>query len=327
MLYPRTEVVITSSTIDQANIIIQEKIEKELIKRHSPVLQYFYDNDMIQVRKNGDTYIVYFWNGSTIKSLPALDSSRGGRATIIVAEETRLIPKKIWDSIFTKMLRPRRAEFLDNTDLYDGDKRLLEDGREIYISSAHLKSEWFWSTFKSAVSNCFNRSRVKSNFYAGDIFVAMHHGLKNESDLIKAKTNSGELEFRMEDLNEMIGETEDAYFTLDMVHKNQVVDKAFHPPTIEQFNSRADLKNRKKKPNEYRLVCVDLAFTKDIKGTTKKDEADNCVIECVSLEIEESRNKRRLEYIETHAGGNEDLVLRRIRELFFDYKADYIVLD
>lgn len=320
MLYPWSEVVITSSTIDQANKIVEDKIQKELIGKLSPVLKYLYEVGMITITKPKDTYIVKFWNGSTIKCLPALDSSRGERATLIIAEEARLISKKIWDSVFTKMLRPRRAEFLDNNDEFSNDPRLLENGREIYITSAYFKTEWFWRKFKTAVNGCLNNDVVKYNFYGGDIFVAIYHGLKTTTDLIKSRKDSGELEFRMEDLNEMVGESENAYFSLEMFRRNQILKKAFRPPTIAEFNNQTKTMNRKKRDNEKRLLSVDLSFTNN-------KTSDNSVIECISNHLNIDRSYRNLEYIEVYKGGNTDFMVRRIKELFWDYEADYLVLD
>ena len=99
------------------------------------------------------------------------------------------------------------------------------------------------------------------------------------TDLRKSKQDSGEIEFRMEDLNEMIGEAPDAYFTLDMVRNNQILRKAFRPPTALEFNSNIDLKNSPKKQNEKRIIWVDFAWA----SQTGREKNDITVIGCLSL--------------------------------------------
>ena len=304
---------------------MDNKIETELIGKLSSILKWMKEQGMIKITQPKDCKCVDFWNGSWIKVMPALDSSRGERASVLVAEECRLIKKGIWDSVFKKMSHPRQAEFLKQPE-YESEKSLLEECQEIYITSAYFKSEWFWRSFVNTVKGCYNDRSIDYNFYAGDIFTSIKHGLKTIKDLKKSKQDSGELEFRMEDLNEMVGEGENAYFTLDMFKRNQVLTKAFKPFISSEFNANVNLKNRQKGDNEYRLLCVDLAFTDNAQG--KSEEADRCALECLSVICKDNgKISRQLEYVESLSGGDDKLVKRRMRELFWDYQCDYIIMD
>lgn len=246
------------------------------------------------------------------------------RASVLIAEEARLIKKTIWDSVFTKMSHPRQAEYLQLPE-YENEKNLIEECKEIYLTSAWFKSSWIWRAFKKCVDNCYNDKVAEWNFFAGDIFVAMHHGLKTKIDYMKGK-NGGELEFRIEDLNEMVGEADGAYYTLEMFQANQTIKKALHPPTTEEFDAGVDKKNRKKQNNEYRVLSVDLAFSEDAVG--KKDEADRCALEVLSVICRKDGSvERRLEYIESMSGGDEKAVHQRIRELYWDLDCAYICID
>lgn len=100
LLKPYTEAVITASTIDQGRKMVDQKIRNELIKKLSPVLRYMYDKNMINIKSSKDEVEVTFFNGSSIKVLPPVDSSRGTRATVLVYEECRLLKKGDVDSIF-----------------------------------------------------------------------------------------------------------------------------------------------------------------------------------------------------------------------------------
>ena len=129
---------------------------------------------------------------------------------------------------------------------------------------------------------------------------------------------------RAEYLNEVIGEAEDAYFPFELLRKCQKLHKAFRPPTENEFVSGVKIGNREKKSNETRILSVDFAFS----ATTNKYEAnDNTVIECISGFYDKGEMICNLDYLETLSGGKTELTQKRIRELFYDYKADYLIID
>ena len=323
LLYPHTECIIVSSAIKQANLIITEKIEKELMSL-SPVLKQMYDDGLIWFRDETDCRCMYFWNGSSLKVLPEAESSRGNRSTVLIAEEARILTKSKYDSIFREMLRPRNAEYRALPQYQD--EIYADKAKEIFLTSAHFKSSWIWTAFKKCVSACYNDKHDNYNFYAGDIFVAIHHAIKTWTEYRKAKNQSDELSFRMETLNEMVGEADNAYFTLEMFQKNQILHKALRPPTNEEYTSGVVPKSRKKLDNEYRILSVDLAFSEDAVG--KKEESDRCALEVIAVICKNNgKVERRLEYIESMSGGDDKAVKQKIRELYWDLEIDYICVD
>lgn len=143
LLYPYSEVVITASTTNQANIIVEAKIRDELIKKLSPYLLDMYNKEFLVITKPDDGYkIMCTLNGSILRVLPCLDSSRGHRATFIIYEECRLLKKTLLDSVFDKMAHPRQAKYLENPE-YTNNPRWLEECQFVYITSARYKYEWF----------------------------------------------------------------------------------------------------------------------------------------------------------------------------------------
>ena len=189
-LYPYSEIVITSSTVSQANKLADKKIRDEIIKKLSPYLLYMYEHEYIVITKPDDgTRIENKLNGSTIVVLPCVESSRGERATLLIYEEVRLLKKGILDAVFEKMPHPRQAKYLDNP-LYAENPRWVEQCQRIYITSARYKFEWFWGAFKQAVTNHFVDKRTVSNVFAGDIFMAIENRLKTWADYRKGKQDS-----------------------------------------------------------------------------------------------------------------------------------------
>lgn len=99
-------------------------------------------------------------------------------------------------------------------------------------------------------------SKHKYNFFAGNIFLAILFGLKTWQDYYHAKEFDGEIDHKTEDLNEMIGEADGAFFSLESFKKNQTIITAFKPPTLLDLYSDVDLGNRVKKENEKRLILL-----------------------------------------------------------------------
>jgi hypothetical protein len=149
-------------------------------------------------------------------------------------------------------------------------------------------------------------------------------GLKTKADYIKSKKMSNELEFMMEDLNLMIGIADNAFFDRDDFKRNQVIEKAFVPPTIEQIMmNTADSLNRNKRDNEYRILFVDYAFA----NTTSKEANDNTVIGCMYGIYEDGEMKKGVDYITQHDASDSIGTEHLIRTLFQQYKADYLIID
>lgn len=324
MLRPYSKVVITASSISQGTTMVKEKMEDELCKKLSPVLKYLYEQGQIKFSYSQESIRVDFlFNGSFILVLPCLDSSRSKRATITIYEECRLLKKNLLDSIFEGMSQPRQARFL-NREEYAGKETYQEDTKNIFITSARFKNEWFWRTFKETLTGFYNDKMNNNVVFAGDIFLAIKYGLKKKNYYYDKKKKMEETEFRMEIMNEMVGETADAFYSLESFKKNCKLVKAFKPPTTEEYISGKNLKNRQKDNDEKRAIWVDFAFA----NSTAKNENDHTVIGCMAwCPNEDGKIKRKLEYLETHSGGESDESLLRIRQLFFDYNADYLIYD
>ena len=323
LLYPYSEVHLTATVISQAEKLVRDKMEVELCRKISPVLNYYYSQGLIKFHYDKNKILVEFlMNGSKIWVDVADENARGGRATLLVYEECRLLKKGIIDSVFEKMAHPRQAIFL-TLPKYEEDMRWTEECQSIYITSARFTTEWFWDTFKEVVTQCYTNKYIIYNFFAGDMFLAIRFRLKTVSDYFKSKSNN-KLEFEIEDLNQMKGEAKDAFFKHEMFKKNQTRKKAYIMPSYNQLAAKEDLKNRQKLEGEIRILWIDLAFA----TTTGKEENDQSVIGCSSLYKNKDNKYMRLsDYITTYPNGDSDGMDLKIREMYFDYKADYIVID
>jgi hypothetical protein len=323
-LWPRSEIIITSSTVAQGNKMA-EKILNEIIKRNSPVLLYMYEKEYWIKQQRDDGWIFENkLNGSTIRVLPALDSSRGSRATMLIYEEARLIKFNIIQSVFRPMSHPRQAQFLTNPK-YGRNERWLEDTKTVYLSSASYTFEWLYREWKRHVVEMYNNPRSKTNVFAGDIYTSIQNGLKTIGDYKKAKRAASEESFNMEDLNQFIGESEDAFFGFESFKSNQIIQEAFTPPTPMNLILGDVLNNPKREEDEVRMVVADFAWTPNGK---KSRESDNSVAVCIRAKWKKDHFDKYVDYIEMlPTADNSDGCADRLKELFWLYEADYLVAD
>lgn len=331
ILYPQSSIVLCSGTKNQAKLLVSEKIEKELCS-WSPVLK----REIKKIVTNNNNVEVIFHNGSKINVVVANDNARGYRATDIVREECRQIPKFIDDSVLSPFKFIRPTPYL-STPFYGRITELQEDATDIYISSSYFdngsEDTWMWQIVDQAFKDMLNDK--PSCLLAFDETVALYFGIKKREDLLKEKKKQDRLTWLLEFKNCRLKENQAAFFTRKMLTQNQVSRQPFYPRTL------MDYKIGKKNPyditrqkNEVRIVSCDMAFV-----TNKKN--DNSIFSCMRLLPEtttihrddgrsltlDNGYRRIVSYIDSVQGGDVTKQALRIRQLYEDFNADYIVLD
>jgi len=330
LLYPNSHIVLTATTMKTAKKMVTDKMEDELCGRFSPVLKWMKENKLIEFHYRDEEIVVDFkMNDSWIRVLPAVEGSRGERVTFLIFEECRLLKKNIVDSVFIPMRSARVPAYRTKPE-YAEDDRLVERTKIIYLTSTRYKHEWFWNQWKTCVNNVFASTKLVYNVFAGDILTSMYHKFKTKEDVEADKAQMSDLEVRMELLNEPQGEIEGSFYTLNMFNANRIIKRAFVPPTAEEYvldYARGEIPYfRPKKDDEIRALYIDFAFSDTVNSN---NDADNTVIGCMSGYPNENKSRflRNCEYMETYSGGQKDESIQRIRELFFYYEADVILLD
>lgn len=321
ILYPGSRVVIASSTKKQAALIVKEKIEKELMPK-SEMLR----KEISNIAFNTTDIEVEFHNTSSIVVVTASDNSRGYRGTCLVLEEFRNIKKFIVDKVLRPFLIARQTEYVLRFPEY---KDLTEEPISIYISSSGTTSEWIWSTCKDLIQGYYKDH--SSCLLALDYSIALRHNIKTKAQILADKRTFDSLTFRIEYENEMLRENTNAFFSYPMLSNNQKLKKCFYPRI--DADVLAGKKNHyaiQKQPGEIRILSCDIALV-------NKRQNDNSVFSCLRLlpettkmrgENETAKGYRRvLSYLEAHPGGDVDRQAIRIKQLFYDFEADYVVLD
>lgn len=336
ILYPQYSVVLASSTRGQSKILIQDKIENDLIGR-SPVLKKEIKNIVI----NANDMYVRFRNGSTIRVVTANEQARGNRSNCIVREEFRQIKKSIDDGVLSPFQILRQAEYLQREE-YSGMDELqndfiIEEAIDVYISSSwfdnNSEDSWMWDIVDQAYNGMI--AGKDSCLLAFDESVALKHKIKSQAYYQTEKMKQDPITWRIEFMNERLKENKSSFFTLPMFTKNQVNKQAFYPrKTIDFLSHKRNKYAIPKQHGEIRIVSCDMAFI-------EKRGNDNSIFTCMRLlpetktytrsnleDIELSNGYRRIvSYMESVQGGDTSKQARRIRQLFEDFEADYIVLD
>lgn len=325
MLYPNCWIVVTASTVDQANAIVEDKIQRELIQKLSPYLLYCYEQQWLVITKPGDGYrIENTLNNSILRVLAPVESSRRSRSNFTIYDEVAVMKKSTIDQIFQGMAFPRQAVYLTNPK-YSSNPRWIEESKSIYLTSSKYKYQWWYRTWKDCVNGYYLDHRSRYNVFASDFFDNIDNGLKTWGDYRQKKRTMSDVDFRMEMLNEAIGENEDAFFTIKSFKENQTIQKCFRPPTALQFYSGDPIDFPAKKDDEVRLVCMDLAFA----NTTGNTKNDNTIIALMSAQWDSKRGcfERHVDYIEGHDASDSIGAADRFRYLKWVYDADYALFD
>lgn len=246
------------------------------------------------------------------------------RSNFTIYDEVAVMKKTSIDEIFEGMLFPRQPVYLNKYPEYISNPRWLEESKSVYLTSSKFKYQWWFKEWKNCVTGYYIDKVTKYNVFASDYFDNIDNNLKTWGDFKRAKSRMNELTFRMEMLNEAVGESEDAFFSYSMFKDNQILEKCFRPPTDSQFLANINLKNvPKNSDKEIRLVVVDFAFA----NTTSREKNDSTSIHLVSGHWKGNYFERHWDYITPFEASDSLNAARYVRQLYYDYEADYIVMD
>ena len=317
-LYPYFQVVVASSTIKQARLIVSEKIKNQLVN-WSPMLA----REIAEIKDNQNNIIVKFKNNSTITVVAALDSSRGYRSNCLIREEFRQIKKEIDDSVLSPFQVSRPVPYMTGT-IYADMKELEESAVDIYISSSWFSPHWMWSIVDQTYDDMLNNK--SACLLAFDESVPLKHKIKSFDQLKKEKKKQDPLTWRVEFLNEKVCENTSAFFTHSMFSQNQVNKQPWYPRRdIDVLSGKKNPYDIPKQPGELRIMGVDMSFVTN-------ESNDNSIFAMGRLLPEKSVNgvlyyRLQVVYLESMQGGEGQSQALRIRQLYEDFKCDYIALD
>lgn len=317
ILRPHSQIIIAAGTLKQARAIVVDKIGHELMSSSANLRR---EIDKISV--HGDDVAVFFKNGSIIKVVVANDNARSNRSTILIIDEARMVKLAVVTRVLSQFQHVRNAPFKDRPEYAS---LAPEESKTILLSSAWFRSNWLWNAVKTAANHIANGDH-RYALLAFDHTVTIRHKIKTRSQLIKDKRRTDPTSWLMESCAIFAGETENSFFEYELFANAQTNKQ----PLLYPRQNVGDPPPKKgsclpHQPGEIRVLSVDLAFV-------QKAGNDNTVMTVVRMLPERQTDdimmyRKIVSYMEHHQGGDTVEQAKRIKEVFYDVEADYVVLD
>ena len=198
----------------------------------------------------------------------------------------------------------------------------IEENKEIYLSSCWFKADYAWDKFKHYVKAML---REEDYFVLNtDYKLAIHHGLLSEARAESMRKEMDDVSWAMEMESLWWGESETAFFKSAEVNPCRTLIKPFYPPTDLEYLNEKDKRNQSwnipKQNGEIRIISADIALCEGKQN-------DNSIYTLFRLLPDKDSYKRQVVHIEAHNGVNSDMQSLKLKQLFYDFNADKIILD
>lgn len=308
ILYPHSEIVVVSETQKQAGIIMG-KIEK-LIAEYPNI-----NREVVKYSNTSNNMGCLFRSTSTIKIVACKDSGRGERATLTIGEEFRRMKKVNYDSIVKPFAYARRSPYMD---LSEWEDLPAEEPKELLISSAYHKGLWWYTDTCKIIKRMINGENV--GFIAFDYLIALRHKIKTKKLIERDKSTMDFITFMEEYENIPWGENTNAYFKLAMFERTRKIHKAFYPQRRDEYTSKKNPYAIRRTTGEVRVISADIS-------TRSGSINDNTIFTCTRCLPTLEGYIREVCYMESHNGANTYTQALRAKQLFYEFEADYFVLD
>lgn len=317
ILFPKTKIVIASSVRTQANEVLL-KITDDLMKNYG----WGSDNlrrEITYASVGANKAVIEFANGSWIRVVTASDSGRGARANILICDEFRMVDLDTINTVLRRFLTaPRQPHYLNNPKY----AHLLERNKEIYMSSAWMKSHWSFEKAKAYTVNMLDEN--KKYFICGLPYqISIKEGLLSreqiEDEMSEADFDALKWQMEMECL--FFGDTDGAFFTFDDISNRRKLKTAIYPSTLS--NISRNIKIPDLVPNERRILSVDIA----LMASKKQNNDASAIIINSAIPTNNDNYIANIIYMENHEGLTTDELALVVRRLYDMYKCTDLVID
>lgn len=323
ILYPGTLVTLASGTRGQAEKIIITKIQTELNLNFPNI-----NREILKFTTGSKETAVYFKNGSKITAVTANDNARGERCSLLIVDEHRLMKKSIYDSVLKPFLTyTRQPGFLSNPK-YKDYKEL--DNQIIFMSSAWYKNHWIYEFAEQSINKMLD-GREDEFITAIPYQLGIKEKIINPTQikLTMNEVNFDRISFDMEYMCQFFGESNGALLKLNDFEKNRRLYNAYIPRStsklFEDVYKYGKYKNKefpKASDQEIRVISIDVSI---MAG----QQNDNTILSFLRLLPNKNGTYYDLQLSNSIAihGLHSDIQAMMIKRYFYDFSADYIVMD
>lgn len=316
ILYPGIKIVIASGQKSQADSVITEKIAE--LMSNSPTLSMEIEPKGIRTYHNNVS--CHFRNGSKIVSIASNQGARGMRCNILLVDEFRMVDKLILDQVLKPFLTNRRTPpFYTKSEYINYPK---EPNKELYLSSAWLKSHWSWEKFNDITKMMLEGKPAMSFDISYEC--SLDHGLITQEKVDEDRIALGEFSFQMEYNAVFWGENENSFYKSHELNECRVLQNAYYPLTDDEYRApdikKKRLKQMPRKKGEVRIIGVDFARMASNKN-------DNSVFTLMRLLPNGDSYKREVVYMEAFNGMKPEDQATRIKRLYTEFECDKLIID
>lgn len=316
ILYPGTQIVVTSGSRLQGNLVLEKIMSGEIYGVSKNLGREIKDSRIT----SQDSYIK-FYNRSSIEVVASNEFARGRRSNILIVDEFRLVEKEtIRDILQPFNAVPRQPKYLSKPEY----AHLVESNKEIYMSSAWYRSHWSYDFFQMYVRYFLTRE---------DYFVcalpyqlAILEGIADKRDLENKMLEEGFSKSRWQMERECIylGADEEAFFIYDDLNKIRTLSLPIYPPRTYSIVDEKKIKYPAKQHGEIRVLTIDVA----LMGGKNNDNTAAFIIQLELMGKDKYKQYRKnIVYGETYNGGHTKYQSLQLRRLYEDFNCDYIVID
>lgn len=312
ILYPGSKIIITAPVLKQAGESIA-KIKDDFCPQSA-----FLRNEISKISLGQNEGSVYFKNESWIKITTTTENARSAHCNIIIVDEYVKTEKKIVDSVIREFLKSSRSPGYLRKPQY---KHLQERNKEIYMSSAWLKSSWGYKKFLAYFKNFIDPKR--KYFLCGLPYqISVLEGLlmRDEIEDRMSEDDFDEVAFHMEDDCFWYGDNEGGVFSYDEIMRLRVNKKGLLPL---KFYSRDNPVPPPPKTGE-RIMSVDVAL---MASTKKKKNDASAIYINDAIRVTDTKYKAHIVYGETFEGLTADELGLIVMRYFYKYHCTYLVID
>lgn len=160
--------------------------------------------------------------------------------------------------------------------------------------------------------------------------VAVEHGLLTEKRVkaIKSDPSFTDATFLMEMCAQFYGSGEGGLFNIEEINACRTNKNMFYPPTnAEWLSDKKKSWRMKRVAGEKRIIGMDIALISDQKEGKTQGKNDNSVVFCMRLIPNGNEYERLVCHIESMNGSHSEKQAIRLKQLYYDFEADYIALD
>lgn len=318
ILYPGSLIVIASSTKTQA---LEMFLKIEQIYNDSPNVR----REASKPTTSDNMPRMEFRNGSMIRVVASTENARGGRANVLILDESARMDSRIIASVLRKFKAvPRQPKFLSKDEYAQMEakelEKYIEPNQEISLSSACLKIEPLWATFTDHVKKMGERKPYFACGLPYQMSVKSHLKTRQEvlDEMESVEFNAIEWSMEMDAL--FYGSTSGGFFSLNDFAKARILPYPLYPKWSYDLIDDKRFKWREKKEDEIRLLSVDPALS-------NRDSSDNLSLTVMELVPKGNRYIRKFSFMTSANGLHTDDLNLLIRRTFYDFDCDYLVLD